>query len=238
MKKLILAAMALTLATSAFAGKPVRTETAAVENIIVDVDARTDGFFNPVNVYLEAGSYQVTPIGVEEGGKFVSRNAWNGRSWRCDSDGTNCSQGWEMRITAEAYELGLVTNKYSTAFQSDVLYCDNELFIEQGKRMPVQSKEMALAYGKMGIKNCVVTIETSGFVRFFDHDRIQRDNYGGVSFTLTRIDAEPECVKPGNGKGKAHGVCGTNENNGWGNGDQDAPGNSLDNNHAENYTGE
>ncbi|ETX27379.1 TadE/TadG family type IV pilus assembly protein [Roseivivax isoporae] len=50
------------------------------------------------------------------------------------------------------------------------------------------------------------------------------------TYSFTRPRFAPQILFEG-----ADGTSGSNQNNGWGNGDQDAPGNSLCNNNAENY---
>ncbi|NLD48845.1 MAG: PEP-CTERM sorting domain-containing protein [Clostridiaceae bacterium] len=42
--------------------------------LIIDINSQANGTANPVVVYFEAGTYDVTPIGIADGGAY---NAWN-----------------------------------------------------------------------------------------------------------------------------------------------------------------
>jgi hypothetical protein len=57
--------------------------------IIVDIDARTNGPASPVQTFLLAGTYTVTPIGTVDGGAFDAWNAWG--STTC-SDPNGCQR--------------------------------------------------------------------------------------------------------------------------------------------------
>ena len=42
--------------------------------LTIDIDSQANGIANPVEVYFEAGTYDITPIGIADGGAY---NAWN-----------------------------------------------------------------------------------------------------------------------------------------------------------------
>ncbi|WP_179137372.1 hypothetical protein [Candidatus Entotheonella palauensis] len=75
---------------------------------------------SPRVVNLKAGTYEVTPIGVDDGGAF---NAWNdtGLTSGCDQDGTGCDRGWrnDYQISAPPLELILGDGmRYMTDIQA------------------------------------------------------------------------------------------------------------------------
>lgn len=45
---------------------------------IVNIDARTNSTTNPVVMFFDAGTYEVTPIGVSDGGTYNAWNPWIG----------------------------------------------------------------------------------------------------------------------------------------------------------------
>ncbi len=57
---------------------------------IVNINSKTNGTNNPIILTLSAGIYNVTPIGIADGGDYNAWNAW-GNTSGCDGDGANCS---------------------------------------------------------------------------------------------------------------------------------------------------
>lgn len=224
-KKTILAAMALTAASTAFAGKPANNSV----DMILDIDAVKDNYYNPTYVYLEAGTYYMTPLSTAEGGKYTARNAWRGAARGCQADGTQCRVGWQHNILISAYELGF-SPTYNHGIYGEVGLCRypapadssvrNSTVFGTAELANLIAREMSELYP------CSFTIEQSGYVRFSDGDGMWWDNKGGVSYRLTSADQRP---------GKRLGQKMEHGNNGWGNGDQVAPGNSALHNRAENY---
>lgn len=53
------------------------------EAIIVNINARANSQANPVEVFLEAGTYQANPIGTEDRGTYDAWTAWS--STNCGS---------------------------------------------------------------------------------------------------------------------------------------------------------
>jgi len=87
--------------------------------VIVNINSVTNHDGNPVSIFFNAGTYDVTPIGVDNGGAF---NAWNAWSYvaGCDSNGENCSYGWLNRYYIYSSEFGemLLTDHNRYANQS------------------------------------------------------------------------------------------------------------------------
>jgi hypothetical protein len=76
-------------------------------DLTVNINAKTNTTTNPVVVFFEAGTYEVTPIGIADGGAY---NAWS--AW------TPSSTGWLNRYSLSSdeftsYTVGVST--YSTA---------------------------------------------------------------------------------------------------------------------------
>ncbi|HHJ13578.1 MAG TPA: hypothetical protein ENJ79_04265 [Gammaproteobacteria bacterium] len=62
---------------------------------IVNINSRINNESNPISLLLDAGAYDVTPIGITDGGVYDAWNAWNGgQVTGCNSSGENCSTGW------------------------------------------------------------------------------------------------------------------------------------------------
>ena len=64
---------------------------------IINIDARNNHTLNPVIVFFEAGTYNLNPIGVADGGAYNSFSA---------DDGNNST--WLWRYTMESDELGFI----------------------------------------------------------------------------------------------------------------------------------
>ncbi len=52
--------------------------TGVVHGDIVNINARTNTTTNPVVISFDAGTYDVVPIGISDGGAFNAWNAWSG----------------------------------------------------------------------------------------------------------------------------------------------------------------
>ena len=61
---------------------------------IVNVNAVSNHEGNAVVLALGAGDYDVTPVGVADGGTYNAWSAWPGYVSGCDSAGENCTWGW------------------------------------------------------------------------------------------------------------------------------------------------
>ena len=53
------------------------TPFGAAKAQIVDINSRANNLANPVEIFLDAGTYSVEPIGAEDGGAFNSWSAWS-----------------------------------------------------------------------------------------------------------------------------------------------------------------
>ena len=160
----------------------------AATSITVNLDAALNGVNNPIELWLAAGTYQIDPIEKSSGGKFDARNAWNGNVSGCNASGFDCLTGWQWALFIEASDLGLsdlnarmswldnrVVNGFvgGGSFGADLLVdCVNSCVFAT----PEIAFSSSYAYQ--------FSIESSGYVSFFDGDTLTSDNIGGVSFNV------------------------------------------------------
>ena len=223
---------AVAFATSLLSGASVTAET-----IYIDLDARSNGPSNAVYQFLEAGEYDFSVVLPEHGAKYSGHHAWAGHNRGCDPNGKNCSQGWQVRMYMYAGELTMAP-AYDNTQEGGIGYlCLYPITMEEfqageGTREDTMfaTPELAMEAVRQRHYSCRVTVEESGTFMFYHGDSTHSDNLGGNSYKLERLLPEPEVVDQPTDEE----VFGGHGNNGWGNGDQNAPGNSGSNNNAEN----
>ena len=81
----------------------------AYDGTIVDLNAGVNARANPVWLYLDSGTYDVQPVGVEEGGLY---NAWN--AWGSVNAGQG--RGWFNRYGLSSLELGEMTTGFNGVY--------------------------------------------------------------------------------------------------------------------------
>lgn len=126
---------------------------------LINLDATSS---KPVSVYFQPGTYDVTPIGVSDGGTY---NAWD--AWGTDPVNTSAGIGWLNRYWLssdefQAYRVGSDT-VYGTAFDS-----------------------LANAIGTS------FTLTSADYVDFYIGDSTYSDNLGGMSLNVTDPEPVPE----------------------------------------------
>ncbi len=126
--------------------------------LIIDIDSSTN---IPVIVSFESGTYDVTPIGIAEGGAY---NAWN--AWGLLGIPVNLpSRGW-----MNSYRLSSTGNfEYSV---SDAVKYETDL--------------LALA----NALSTSFTLEAGDDVMFYIYDSNYLDNAGGISLNITKRISE------------------------------------------------
>lgn len=205
---------------------------ASESGVIVDVDAKRNGFNNPVSLYLPAGDYKVRAIGPDEGGQFIARNAWNGWVAGCKYGESRCDYGWQHWAVMFSNEVGVSPIKAHPRLPVMIWNCDSALQAVSEDRADGQrffafsTPEAALAYFQSvpdRYGHCTFTTDRDGFVSFFDGDRITQDNKGGSSYVIepvSRVISAQIDIKPGssrnplniNGNGKIPvAILGSNE---------------------------
>ena len=84
---------------------------------IIDLNARTTTTTNPVIIHFSAGTYDVTPIGVADGGAY---NAWN--AWGFVSLPSN---GWLNKYSLSSSEFPAYTVGQGTPYATDLIALSN-----------------------------------------------------------------------------------------------------------------
>lgn len=135
---------------------------------IVNVNARTNSGSNPVIVSLAAGTYDVVPIGVADGGAYDAWNPWGFVS----HPGSGTGYGWIHAYSIDSDQFPL------TSFYSGVRYA-----------IPTEALADATSTS--------FTLATAGDVLFYVGDTYYGDNIGGVSLLVGEPGpAIPPCAVP------------------------------------------
>lgn len=140
--------------------------------VIIDINSITNNESRPVSVFFDAGTYDVSAIGVSDGGAYNSWNAWNwGQVYGCNSEGANCTVGWINNYYISSLEFG-------------------ELFLSDGIRY---------ANSLLALANAVstsFTLTSGAFVDFYIRDGVNGslawDNRGGISLNANLPTKAPE----------------------------------------------
>ena len=109
MKKKLVAALAMGLFMSGMVGM--------VNAATININARTNTTTNPAVVYFTAGTYDVTPIGVADGGAY---NAWN--AWGVVNLPSN---GWLNAYSLSSIEFSAYTVGDGVKYATDLLALSN-----------------------------------------------------------------------------------------------------------------
>jgi hypothetical protein len=143
----------------------------AANAIIINVNAKVDSKYNPLGITLDAGTYDVTPIGKDSnlGSLFNAWNPWG--KWRdyrgCDSNGENCTNGWINAFSVGSAEFGTINlGAVGGIFQTDV-------------------QALAAAVGTS------FTLTSQAVVKFWIRDSTYTDNTGGLSFDVSLHQIQP-----------------------------------------------
>jgi len=137
----------------------------AANATIINVNAKIDTKYNPLGISLDAGSYDVTPIGKDSnlGSLFNAWNPWG--KWRdyrgCDANGENCTNGWINAYSVGSAEFGTINlGAVGGIFKTDV-------------------QALAAAVGTS------FTLTAPAVVKFWVQDSYYTDNTGGMSFDVS-----------------------------------------------------
>lgn len=132
---------------------------------IININSLTNNESNPVSMLLDAGTYSVSVIGINDGGAYNSWNAWNGGQVNgCDINGENCSVGWINNYYISSVEFG-------------------EMFM---------SDDVRYANSTLALANAIstsFTLSSSAIVDFYIRDgtngNLAWDNVGGISLNVS-----------------------------------------------------
>ncbi|MCF8152422.1 MAG: hypothetical protein K9J80_16905 [Sulfuritalea sp.] len=138
----------------------------AIAGPIVNVNARNTTPTNPSSILLDAGTYQLVPVGPVDGGVFTASNVWSTIFGDplvdgCNPSGKNCAHGWQWRVNLYSDEIG------ELALSSSGIYRTAQLALASADS-PAGEFSVAQAAG----------------VNFFFPDSDYSDNHGGVSFSI------------------------------------------------------
>lgn len=123
---------------------------------IVNVNARTNSNGNPVIVDFAAGTYDVVPIGIADGGAYDAWNPWGGA---VSNPGPGTGHGWLHEY--------VVSSDQFPAFE-----------MYDGARYATAAQALANAASTSFV------LATPGQVRFYVGDTYYHDNVGGVSLMV------------------------------------------------------
>ena len=129
---------------------------------IVDIHALINTVSNPVSIFLQAGAYDITVVGIAGGGLYDAWHPW-GSTVGCDASGTNCAQGWSNSYHVE-----------STEFAP---------FQPTGVNGHWETPAIALAHA---VDSSFVLLNDV-FVEFSISDSFYSDNLGGMSLSVTGV---------------------------------------------------
>ena len=139
---------------------------------IININSLTNNESNSVSLFLDAGTYDVTQIGIADGGAYNAWNAWNGGQVNgCDVNGENCRNGWLNWFYFSSSEFGEISNWDGNIYSSASLALSNS---------------MATSF----------TLTSSALVDFYIKDgtngSLAWDNVGGISLNVGLPATVPE----------------------------------------------
>ena len=164
------------------------TPFATAHAITVDVDAQVNGVGVPVDVFLEAGTYSITPIGVADGGAFNSYRMWTSVSG-CTAP-NDCVRGWYNKDTVTSPNLVTATvGGNPVALEADPAITGNDRY-KAGDSLYYEDELLALA----GAVPSTFTVSVAGNVGFYLSDSAGdglADNSGGISLDISLVNPVP-----------------------------------------------
>lgn len=150
--------------------------------VIIDLNSRVNDLNNPVNLNLDAGTYNIDPIGTADGGLY---NAWNAWGITTCTDPAGCPRTSPTTVVGwlNVYSFGSadLTNVFingvaATPSSGDIYYVDPFL------AYPDPLSALADAWSAQFTLNTASVVTVS----FAIPDRPLSDNVGGMSL---RVDA-------------------------------------------------
>jgi hypothetical protein len=168
--------------------------------LIVDIDATANTIGNPVTVFLAAGTYSVTPIGVAGGGIYDAWDPWDDATCLTPSGCTQTypttDRGWKnaydvisdaiSAVSVSGSPLSPVGSEPSgdPGVQDHWIASPSETdryHVDDGLVYPTAADAFAAA------ESSAFTVTTSGLVGFAIRDSETADNQGGISLEISSI---------------------------------------------------
>lgn len=162
---------------------------------IVNINSRSNSAANPVELFLDAGIYDVTPIGISDGGIYDAWNAWS-RTGCTDPNGCQRTipaivEGWmnEYDVTSSNIENvevdGSALSPVSTSGSQLESYflIDNYYHVTDGLVYPTALNALTRS------KSSKFSLPTAGLVGFYipDSRSALGDNTGGISLDVNAV---------------------------------------------------
>jgi hypothetical protein len=196
---------------------------AANADTIINLDARSNRFDSPFELFLDAGNYNVTPIGIADGGVYNASSLWS--LTNC-TDPSGCVRrnpttftGWLNTYVVNSVALGTVAVNGNAlipvAIRPPPPPFEPVFVINPGERWYVAMHEFvypdnATAISSAGVLSSSFTLQTAATVGFshLGSSGTLGDDRGGISLLLTPISAELDpLVKYDNFNAKKYNGC-------------------------------
>ncbi len=88
--------------------------------LTIDIDSYANGAGNPVVVYFEAGTYDVTPIGIADGGAYNAYNRWGYVNM-------SLNRGWVNSYNFSIDNIAYLVGDNIVRYETDLLALENAL---------------------------------------------------------------------------------------------------------------
>ena len=161
--------------------------TPAAAASILNLDARVNSGVKPpgtpnpalVTTFLAQGTYQLSFVGPADGGLFTAATVWNPHPGTCNSQGSNCTQGWFNRAS---FFFGQTLTS-STVVQS--IGSSAQAF-----RFRTAALSLANATNSANAATFTRTITVAAGGQHFSaylNDTPTNDNHGGVSLAIAAV---------------------------------------------------
>jgi hypothetical protein len=172
--------------------------------VIVNINSDLNDLLNPVNVFLDAGTYTVTNVGVADGGAF---DGWTNWSFTTCADASGCPvtsptslTGWrssynvispdltDVKVAGTSLPVLTAIPGFPGIFEDyfAVTPATTRYHVDDMLVYPTALAALTNARGSM------FTLTSSGFVGFAINDiRPLADNRGGVSLEILAKTPEP-----------------------------------------------
>ena len=155
---------------------------------IVNVNARVYGAGHPLNIFLEAGTYTVTPIGVADGGAYNSYLAWS--TVTCaNPDGCVLTTPTTVTGWMNAYLVSSADFDGVTIDGVPVDMSTHPTFYQAFDGRVYPNSLLALAHAL----SSTFTTTADGLVGFSigDAQSMLSDNSGGMSLSISAVEPIP-----------------------------------------------
>jgi hypothetical protein len=168
------------------------TQAWAAGTTTVNINSRAYGDWHPLNVFFEAGTYSVTPIGVAAGGAYNAYNNW-GNTTCTNPDGCPITSptsytGWlnTYRVYSDNFDTVVVDGTFVDISANPTIY-------SASSERVYPSSLLALSHAVPSM----FTTKADGLVGFSigDSQSMLSDNVGGMSLLINPVS--PTIPAPG-----------------------------------------